>query len=480
VEPEELVESQNAYADLRVQEDREVSLVLTLLTREILSREADIRSAMLALAHFDLVMARARYARDYRFTRAEVGAGQLVLKDARHPLLLVQARVVARNQGHDERESVDRAVSSVVPLDVRLLGDFHCLVITGPNTGGKTVALKTVGLIVLLTQSGLFVPVAPGSSLPVFDGVHADIGDEQSLEQSLSTFSSHMSRIARILREATPRSLVLLDELGAGTDPLEGGALGEALLEVFHRTGVACIVTTHLSALKEFAYQHARAENACMEFDTESLRPTYRLLLGQPGRSNALLIARRLGLAREVCDRAVELLGDDDRRTEEVIAAMERSRRDLDSRRQTMEEDVRAARDVRLSAEKELEEARSREMTLSREAEHEIDSAVRELRRRLEPLLARLRSAPRPLDELATELESILDEALRRSKLDEKRRTYALGLKKEDTVYLPRYGQTGRVRKVDRGREVVSVRVGSLVVEVPFSDVSWIEVDRSR
>ncbi len=265
------------------------------------------------MAELDLIHARARFSLDYQMSAPDMNEeGRLVLRQARHPLLeaivLKDSGLAPLDQAPVAGAVTEKAevepLREVVPIDVHLGVQFQSLVVTGPNTGGKTVALKTVGLLAIMAQSGLHLPVAEGSQLPVFDQVLADIGDEQSLEQSLSTFSSHVRRISQILGQATQHSLVLLDELGAGTDPAEGAALGRAILDELDSIGCRSIVTTHIGDLKSYALANPRAENAAVEFDVETLQPRYRLHIGDVGQSNALQIARRLGLAGHIVNRA--------------------------------------------------------------------------------------------------------------------------------------------------------------------------------
>src|SRR5690606_15757772 len=282
IEPLAVVELNNRLRRLEAAEAEEIRRILTSLSRRIAEDGAALAPAVESLAQLDLIFARARLGFEMNAVEPVLnGEGRLRLGGARHPLL----------------------APPVVPIDLWLGDAFHVLVITGPNTGGKTVALKTVGLLALMCQSGLQVP-ARQAELPVFRAIYADIGDEQSIEQNLSTFSSHMRRVIPMLEEAGPEDLVLLDEVGAGTDPDEGAALAEAILEHLRQRGARVVATTHYSQLKGYAYLTEGVENASVEFDAETLQPTYRLQIGLPGRSNALEIAARLGTPPEVIERA--------------------------------------------------------------------------------------------------------------------------------------------------------------------------------
>lgn len=291
--------------------------------------------------------------------------GALDLRDARHPLLLdlVEREV---ESGSPRRE--------VVPIDVRLGDDFDALVVTGPNTGGKTVTLKTVGLLAVMAQCGMPIPAAEGSRLPAYRDIHMDVGDEQSLQQSLSTFSSHLSNILRILARSDEHTLVLIDELGAGTDPDEGAAIGRAVLGELLKLKAKTIVTTHLSALKAVAFTTPRVDNAAVEFDTETLRPTYRLRIGEPGNSNALIIARRLGMPGRLIHDARQYLDDTARALNKAIAGTLESKREAEKAR-------KAARDAESDARRQREEfeKQSRELHASREAFESWTNWLREL-----------------------------------------------------------------------------------------------------
>ena len=415
IEPAAIAERSAHLSFLRDREAREIRRILRWLSAQVGMVAEPLLSSLETLAELDLVFARARYGMDYRMAPPEVVAsGGLVLRDARHPLLealfrgdpavvtsvsgkqasqagsSVQADPAAdflpgasveveQSQGETrspEAPPVSEEPRSVVPIDVHLGDRFRILIITGPNTGGKTVALKTVGLLAVMAQSGLHIPAAEGSQLPIYDDVLADIGDEQSLEQSLSTFSSHIRRISQILEVASQRSLVLLDELGAGTDPAEGAALGRAILDELERIGCSAMVTTHIGDLKTYAFTSPHTENAAVEFDLETLRPRYRLQIGDVGQSNALRIARRLRLPESIVDRAEEYL---QRRRGVAVPDWEL----IQSLRREAEEARAAALQAKADAERMREALEARLAELQRETQRE--EQVIQARARLQP-----------------------------------------------------------------------------------------------
>ena len=301
IEPQAIAEQSAQLAFLRATEQKEIRRILRWLSAQVGQVGDSLLHTIEALAEIDLIFARARYGIDYRMTPPDFNQeGRVQLRGARHPIL--------EHLFREEAKTPDAEPRSVVPIDVNFGHRSHILVVTGPNTGGKTVALKTLGLLAVMAQCGLHIPAHAGSQLPVFDDVLADIGDEQSLEQSLSTFSSHIKRVSEIIVKATDKSLVLMDEMGAGTDPAEGAALGRAILDELDSIGCRAIVTTHIGDLKTYAFTNPRAENAAVEFDLETLRPKYRLLIGDIGQSNALLIARRLNLPEHLVSRASRYL----------------------------------------------------------------------------------------------------------------------------------------------------------------------------
>jgi DNA mismatch repair protein MutS2 len=347
VEPAEAVELNNARINLLQSEQEEINRVLWDLTHLVHLNQAEILQTLEAAAVIDLLAAKIRFARHYGMTIPQIEPQRrLILRRARNPILMALYE--------------NEPTRTVVPIDVRLGDDFDIMMITGPNTGGKTAALKTVGLLAIMTQCGLPIPAEAGSSLPVFEDVWIDVGDEQSLQQSLSTFSAHMSQILKIIHRARKSTLVLLDELGAGTDPDEGAAIGRAIVDHLLSTECLAMVTTHLGALKALGYELKRVDNACVLFDLESLRPTYVLRIGEPGASNAITIASRLGMPRRLVYTARRHLGGGYRALNRAIAGTlqarrlaERARADADKARQDAARQTLAALDKERALENE-------------------------------------------------------------------------------------------------------------------------------
>lgn len=334
VEPAAAVELNNEISRLRADEEEEVNRLLWELAHEIHLNEEAIRKTLDALAVLDLVVAKVRFARDFGMVCPNVNDdGRIVLRQARHPLLIDLLRRAAGEEA---------AANGVVPIDVRLGDDFDMLIITGPNTGGKTVALKTVGLLCVMIHAGLPIPAQPGADVALLQNVMIDVGDEQSMQQSLSTFSAHVRRVMEMLQRATRRTLVLIDELGAGTDPDEGAAIGRAVLDELLARGSRVIVTTHLGALKAYPFTRQRVENASVEFDIQTLSPTYRLRIGEPGNSNAIDIAERLGFPRRLVAAARRHLLKKDRVLRTAIARTAESKRAAEDARLAAD-DARAA-----------------------------------------------------------------------------------------------------------------------------------------
>ena len=372
IEPAAVVELGNTFKKLLAQERDEIERILSELTSMVAPYGEDIYNALILLGEIDLRFAKAQLARDMNAVRPEMNDElRIRIVRGRHPLL-------------------DKA--KAVPIDIWLGEDFNTLIITGPNTGGKTVTLKTVGLFTLMAQAGMFVPADVGTRLGVFKNVYADIGDEQSIEQSLSTFSSHMTRLVGILKNADDKSLVLLDELGAGTDPIEGAALAMSILETLYGRRSTTLATTHYSEIKAFALARDGMENASMEFDIDKLCPTYRLFIGIPGKSNAFEISKRLGLDDDVINRAKQFLKGEDVRFEDVISGAESQRRIAEQERKLAEQ-ARAELDaLRAEVEKEKKKLEETKKGYQAKAREDARRVVADTKREMERLIVQIRS----------------------------------------------------------------------------------------
>ncbi len=369
IEPMAVVEANNDIRVLRSKEQAEIERILAELSAEAGAYGDNIKDSYRILTELNVIFAKAQLAYKMKASMPVMNSeGRIDLKKARHPLI------------HSDK---------VVPTDIRLGKEFDTLVITGPNTGGKTVTLKTLGLLSAMAMSGLMIPASDNSELSVFDRILVDVGDEQSIEQSLSTFSAHMTNIIRIMSEADEKSLILIDELGAGTDPVEGAALATAILEQLRSKGARIASTTHYAELKSFALDTKGVENACCEFDVSTLRPTYRLLIGMPGRSNAFAISERLGMDKYTVNRAQELVSAENTKFERVVQRLEENRSEL-------EEKLKEAEELKLQAREELEKAKMITERAEKDKKDQLDLA----KAQAENIVAKAR----------TQVYSVLDE----------------------------------------------------------------------
>jgi DNA mismatch repair protein MutS2 len=465
VEPPAAIEACNRIRELEADELREVDRLLAELTDQVRPLAADLVATRDALATLDALHARARFAIDFRCAAVQLRPAEqgVALRGARHPLLMEQG-------------------IEVVPFDLELEPHERTLLVSGPNTGGKTVLLKTIGLLSMMTQAGLPVPVAAGSAVALYDDIFADVGDEQSIEASLSTFSAHLKNIADLLKRATPRSLVLLDELGSGTDPMEGAALGGAVVEALTRRGAMSIATTHLGALKELAGEVPGVVNASLQFDAERLAPTYHLIKGIPGRSYGLRIATRLGLPDAVLARAEERVPQVERDVNALLESLE-ARDALLARR---EADVAAAgaavqQTAHRLAERE-DGLRRREIAFEREARQETRRYLLDARHEVERAIREVRgAAAERADEVATDARQRVERLAEshRGKLEELERTGAAtpsgeGVADADpgtlVVVHSLGGKVGRV--VERRDDGLLVAVGNVKMTFPAAGLS--------
>ncbi len=464
IEPSAVVELGNEYKKLLAEEADEIERILTELTAMLAPYADEIREDLNIMGQIDLVFAKAKLSRELNAVMPRLNRNNYVrIVRGRHPLI---------------------PADKVVPIDIWIGNDYRSLIITGPNTGGKTVTLKIVGLFALMVQSGIFVPANEGSEFPVFEHIYADIGDEQSIEQSLSTFSSHMKNIVGILDKADENSLVLLDELGAGTDPIEGAALAMSILEELNDRHCICVSTTHYSEIKAFAMTHEGMENASMEFDIDRLCPTYRLYIGIPGKSNAFEISSRLGLPSSIIDKAKSFLKGEDVRFEDIISSAQSQHRIAEEERKMAEEARAELEKLRADAERErkkLDEDRNR---LQAKAKEDAKRIVADTKREMEKLIVEIRSikdidrsaADRAIqaarDTLrATETAVNEKEAIKKEDNTKPPKTVRAG----DTVSIVTLDQKATVLSAPDSKGEVMVQAGVMKLNVKLKDIRLIE-----
>jgi len=465
IEPMSVVETNNEIRVLKLREQDEIVRILAELSSEVASFAENIKASYNALVMLNFIFAKAQLAYKMNSIVPKLNRkGYVYLKRARHPL--INAR-------------------SVVPITVSLGGDYDTLIITGPNTGGKTVTLKTVGLLTLMTMCGLMIPADDGSEISVFSKVFADIGDEQSIEQSLSTFSSHMVNIISILNESDNNSLVLFDELCAGTDPIEGAALAKAILMKLLEKGSKTVATTHYAELKSYAIDTERVENASCEFDVATLKPTYRLIIGVPGRSNAFAISKRLGLSDEIISTAKEQVSDDDLRFERVVASLE-------SARHSAEEEHKKALKIR----SELEENKRKFDLREQEFRKKQDKILEQTREKASFIVEEARSKSSLLLNQLEEIKKNLNSENAAKMLDEARKGYKKTLREmedeanpvvkeassgEKLNKLPQKGDIVVISNINRDATVISVNEKDKKVQVMSGSIKmWVTVDELR
>ncbi len=462
IEPQSTVNLNNQLRQLKRRAEAESEAIRRRLTEKVAEVQIDLEALVNIVATLDLATARARYsywlgANRPRFIDSEES---LTLRQLRHPLLVWQ-------QNHEQGDAV-------VPINVVISPQIRVVAITGPNTGGKTVTLKTLGLAFLMAKVGLFVPAQEPVELPWFDQVLADIGDEQSLQQSLSTFSGHIRRIQSIIESLTDRSLVLLDEVGAGTDPLEGSALAISLLQHLADTANLTVATTHFGELKALKYQDPRFENASVEFNDQTLSPTYRLLWGIPGRSNALIIARRLGFRESILEQAQRSIGGGTQEVNEVIAGLEDQRRQQETKAEAAARLLQSTEQLHQKVSDKASELKSRERELRQQQERAIQHEIKVARKEIAKVIRQLQQGPmtaQAAQEATQKLQQVSQKRLPSQKPVMKAKAPTFKPQVGDRIRIPSIGQKAEVIGLAPGEEEVTVRFGLMKMTVNVTEI---------
>ncbi|AYV74244.1 endonuclease MutS2 [Bacillus sp. PK3-056] len=464
IEPQSVVTLNNELQAIRVKEQQEIDRILTQLTALVAQYEEELLHIVTVLAEIDFMFAKAKYAHRLKASKPKINnEGKIVLHKAKHPLIPPEV---------------------VVANDIILGDSYTSIVITGPNTGGKTVTLKTVGLCTLMAQAGLQIPVLDGSEMGVFKSVYADIGDEQSIEQSLSTFSSHMVNIVSILEKVDHKSLVLFDELGAGTDPQEGAALAISILDEVNKRGARVIATTHYPELKAYGYNREGVVNASVEFDIETLSPTYRLLIGVPGRSNAFEISKRLGLKEDVINTARSHVSEDSNKIENMIASLENSRKQAEREHEEAKDLLKQAEMLHRDLQKQVMEYYEKKETLQEKAKREAKEIIEHAKKEAEAVIGDLRKMQ--LEKRAEVKEHELIDA--RKRLDDAtpqiERQKQPAASKTNHVYQPgdevkvlTFNQKGQLLEKVSDKEW-QVQIGIMKMKVKEKDLEFIKAPK--
>jgi DNA mismatch repair protein MutS2 len=490
VEPSSIVELNNDLHELVDKEIQEIRRILLELTDEVREYVPDLELALEILGQLDLFSAKARFSITFDCVEPRLNErGFLKLIQARHPLLEDNLR---QRQKADDLPPTPDLSSQVIPTDVHLGDSFHSLVITGPNTGGKTVVLKTVGLLTLMAQSGLHIPAKPGSEIAIFDQIFADIGDEQSIEQNLSTFSSHITKIVETLKHVEngnylKHSLVLFDEIGAGTEPTEGAALGMSILDWLTEREVRAIVTTHYGALKAYAHTREGVENASMEFDAKTLSPTYRLQIGLPGSSNAMQIAQRLGMPESILAAAKSQIGNQKIAVEDLIVSMQQSQRELEAERAIVQEKIRASETAHKEHEEKLRQFEAERDERIEQAEREAFDVLKEARRLVEQTVAEIRREQASKDSIRSAFSRVEDtkekfkQRLQRRKKQPKpseKITQVIVGDKVRVKSLNRFGEVTAVAK--NSHKPLKVQVGNMQMQLTYGDIEPVQPEQNN
>ncbi len=487
MEPLSIVEMNNTLHEAVEAEQREIRRILLDLTDQLRERLVDLELALDLLAELDFLNAKVQFSFDLNAVEPKLNTKAVLhLLEARHPLLEFQTHANLQSKKEkntdpdDATNSVHKLPTQVIPTDVHIGKNFNTLVITGPNTGGKTVVLKTVGLLCLMAQSGLHIPAARGSRLPIFNHIFADIGDDQNIEQSLSTFSSHITKISGMLKSIkesdTEQSLVLLDEIGAGTDPTEGSALGMAILSWLNEQNVSTIVTTHYGALKAYTHTKKYMENASMEFDWNTLQPTYKLKIGVPGSSNAIKIAEQLGIPAQILADAEQNIGQNNIAVEDLLLQLQHTQQELDIEREQLQEKIHLAETEYQKHKEQVETFEIEQKTLQENAEKEALNIISDARRTVDNVVADIRreqASKASIRQAFTKIETAKKQFKPNPPPEQKKKPIAT-VNVGDKVRVVQLNQFGEVTAVGNGAKPLQIRIGNMQMQVAYNDIDTV------